>query len=126
LVEHGHGTLREISSLINWKLLTGKYGGRFQHVIDHASRFHAVQKYYMPDVTMMRYIFSEEDEQYLRKHGGVLNEGSLNNILLKRGGIECLEDDVVHIFTDCHYYEGIETTIARSLTHNKDIYLSGI
>lgn len=126
LREHSHGTLRTLSSFINWKLATGKYGGRHQTTTDHASRFHELHRYYIPNLEMIRYMYSQEDWDYLKKHGGKLNEDLQGTIELKNGTIEPLEEYRNHIFTDCHYYEKIEEAIIRGAMDGREIFCSGI
>lgn len=43
LNDHSHGTLREISSFMNWKANQGIYSRKFAtKIVDHASRFHGL------------------------------------------------------------------------------------
>lgn len=124
--EHSHGTLRFLSSFLNWKILTGHYGGRYNKRIDHASRFHALIDYDIENLELIRYMFSAEDMEMLRKHGGKLNTKTRSKVILKGGCIEELENRRIHVFTDCHYYEGIENVLISQLTDNMDVFLSAI
>lgn len=57
---------------------------------------------------MIRYMYSEEDYQYLFKHSKRIRRDLKTPILLIKGKIENLESKKSHIFSDCHFYEGVE------------------
>lgn len=42
---------------------------KYQATVDHTSRFHLVAQTQRPGNKSIRYIFSDEDILYLRKHG---------------------------------------------------------
>lgn len=72
----------------------------------------------------IRYLFSEEDKDYLRKHGGKYYEG--NDVQLRFGPAKRLSHNATNVFSDCHFYEGIENLIIDQLGESNEVVITGI
>lgn len=66
-------------------------------------------------------MYSDEDYQYLYKHSKRIRYDLQTPIILRKGKIQCLESNKNHVFSDCHFYEGVEDSIISNLSIGKDI-----
>lgn len=70
---------------------------------------------------MTRYMYSNEDLMYLRKHSKTIMASLRLPITLKHAMPSILEAKKTHVFSDCHFYQGIENVIWNTLKNENDL-----